>query len=55
MARYADLLDEMVAGVAAYADDVRHKRYPAPEHGYSIPEEELVDFRSRLERLRPQA
>jgi 3-methyl-2-oxobutanoate hydroxymethyltransferase len=44
--RYADLLDEMVAGVAAYADDVRARRYPGPDHGYSIPEEELRDFRA---------
>jgi ketopantoate hydroxymethyltransferase len=28
--RYADLLDEMVAGVAAYAADVRERRYPGP-------------------------
>jgi len=46
--RYADLLDDMVAGVAAYADDVRTHRYPAPEHGYSIPEEELAAFRASL-------
>jgi len=43
--RYADLLDEMIAGVAAYADDVRARRYPGPEHGYSIPPEELERFR----------
>jgi 3-methyl-2-oxobutanoate hydroxymethyltransferase len=43
--RYADLLDEMVAGVTAYADDVRARRYPGPEHGYSIPPEELERFR----------
>ena len=42
--RYADLLDEMAAGVAAYADDVRTRRYPAPEHGYSMPPEELERF-----------
>jgi 3-methyl-2-oxobutanoate hydroxymethyltransferase len=46
--RYADLLDDMVAGVAAYAEDVRTRRYPAPEHGYSIPEEELSAFRAAL-------
>jgi 3-methyl-2-oxobutanoate hydroxymethyltransferase len=34
--RYADLLDEMAAGVAAYAADVRIRAYPAPYHGYSI-------------------
>ena len=34
--RYADLQDEMVAGIAAFADDVRARRYPQPEHGYAI-------------------
>jgi 3-methyl-2-oxobutanoate hydroxymethyltransferase len=43
--RYADLLDEMVAGVAAFAADVRERRYPGPEHGYSMPPEELERFR----------
>jgi 3-methyl-2-oxobutanoate hydroxymethyltransferase len=47
--RYADLLEEMVAGVAAYADDVRTRRYPGPDHGYSIPEEELEAFRAALQ------
>jgi 3-methyl-2-oxobutanoate hydroxymethyltransferase len=47
--RYADILDEMVAGVAAYAEDVRTKRYPGPDHGYTIPDEELAAFRSALE------
>ena len=36
--RYANLQDEMAAGVAAYAADVRSRAYPAPEHGYSIDE-----------------
>ena len=42
--RYADLLDEMTAGVAQYAADVRTRRYPGPEHGYSMPPEELESF-----------
>jgi len=46
--RYADLQDEMVAGVAAFADDVRTHRYPGPEHGYAIDAEELSSFRDRL-------
>jgi 3-methyl-2-oxobutanoate hydroxymethyltransferase len=46
--RYADILDEMVSGVSAYADDVRTKRYPGPDHGYSIPDEELAAFRASL-------
>lgn len=44
--RYANLLDEMAAGVAAYAADVRSGAFPAPEHGYSIEEGELEEFRA---------
>jgi 3-methyl-2-oxobutanoate hydroxymethyltransferase len=47
--RYANLLDEMTAGVAAFAADVRQRRYPAPEHGYSIPDDELAGLRSALQ------
>jgi 3-methyl-2-oxobutanoate hydroxymethyltransferase len=46
--RYAALQDEMAAGVAAYADDVRTGRYPGSEHGYSIEETELQAFREAL-------
>jgi 3-methyl-2-oxobutanoate hydroxymethyltransferase len=49
--RYASLQDEMVAGVAAYAEDVRTGRYPGPEHGYSIEEPELEAFREVLAAL----
>jgi 3-methyl-2-oxobutanoate hydroxymethyltransferase len=40
--RYANLLDEMATGVGEYAADVRARRYPALEHGYSIAPEELA-------------
>jgi 3-methyl-2-oxobutanoate hydroxymethyltransferase len=33
--RYADLRGTLSAAAAAYADDVREGRYPAPEHSYS--------------------
>jgi len=46
--RYASLQDEMAAGVAAYAGDVRARRYPAPEHGYAIDPAELTPLRERL-------
>jgi 3-methyl-2-oxobutanoate hydroxymethyltransferase len=46
--RYASLLDEMAAGVAAYADDVRTRRYPEAQHGYSIDPAELAAFREQL-------
>ena len=46
--RYGDLMDDMVRGVGAFANDVRERRYPAAEHTYSIDPGELADFRQRL-------
>ncbi|HET6448283.1 MAG TPA: 3-methyl-2-oxobutanoate hydroxymethyltransferase [Conexibacter sp.] len=46
--RYADIQEEMVAGVRAFAEDVRTHRYPAPDHTYSIDPDELARFRSLL-------
>jgi 3-methyl-2-oxobutanoate hydroxymethyltransferase len=43
--RWADLRAEMVRGVAAYAEEVRTRTFPAPEHCYSIPPEELDRLR----------
>ena len=51
--RYADLQDEMVRGITTYAADVRERRYPAPEHSYSIDEGELAAFRTELHSLAP--
>jgi 3-methyl-2-oxobutanoate hydroxymethyltransferase len=49
--RYANLQQEMNDGVAAYAEDVRTRRYPGPEHGYSIDDAELEAFRESLTRI----
>jgi len=46
--RYAALKAEMVAGVQAYADDVRAARFPAAEHTYSIDPGELAELHSGL-------
>jgi 3-methyl-2-oxobutanoate hydroxymethyltransferase len=46
--RYASIQDEMGAGLAQYAADVRSRAYPAPEHGYSIDAEELAAFQQEL-------
>jgi 3-methyl-2-oxobutanoate hydroxymethyltransferase len=48
--QWADIKSEMVRGVTAYADEVRGRTFPGPEHGYSIPPEEL----ERLKKLRPR-
>ncbi|HEY6398391.1 MAG TPA: 3-methyl-2-oxobutanoate hydroxymethyltransferase [Solirubrobacteraceae bacterium] len=47
--RYGELKAQMVAGVAEYAAEVRRGAFPAPEHTYSIDDEELQRF---LEGLR---
>jgi len=44
--RYSNILDEMVDGVSAFAEDVRDRSFPGPEHGYSIDHDELTAFRS---------
>jgi 3-methyl-2-oxobutanoate hydroxymethyltransferase len=44
--RYANIQAEMDSGVAAFADDVRTRRYPAPEHDYSIEPAELERFKT---------
>jgi 3-methyl-2-oxobutanoate hydroxymethyltransferase len=46
--RYANLQQDMNDGVAAYAEDVRARRYPGPEHTYSIKPEELDELRAQL-------
>ena len=46
--RYANLQEEMNAGVAAFAEDVRARRYPGPEHTYSIDPGELARLHARL-------
>jgi 3-methyl-2-oxobutanoate hydroxymethyltransferase len=45
--RYASVRDEMIKGVAAFAADVRRRRYPEPEHGYTMAPDEI----ERLHRL----
>jgi 3-methyl-2-oxobutanoate hydroxymethyltransferase len=48
--RYANLQQEMNAGVTAYAEDVRTRRYPGPEHTYKIDPAEVAELRSLLQR-----
>jgi 3-methyl-2-oxobutanoate hydroxymethyltransferase len=48
--RYANIRDQMVQGVEAYADDVRNRRYPQPEHGYTMAPDERDRLRELLER-----
>lgn len=47
--RYANLRGQMVDGMRSYADEVRHGRFPADEHTYSIDPDELDEFRRYLD------
>jgi 3-methyl-2-oxobutanoate hydroxymethyltransferase len=48
--RYANVREETLKGLRAYADDVRSGRFPDEnEHTYSIPQEELEEFARYLE------
>lgn len=46
--RFADLHSDAVHGLAAYAEAVRRREFPAAEHTYAISSEELEAFRERL-------
>jgi 3-methyl-2-oxobutanoate hydroxymethyltransferase len=46
--RYEDVRAHMVAGVAEYAAEVRSRAFPAPEHFYSIDDEQLERFRAEF-------
>jgi len=39
--RYGNVRQAMVDGVTAFADDVRERRYPEPEHGYTMAPDEV--------------
>jgi 3-methyl-2-oxobutanoate hydroxymethyltransferase len=39
--QYADIREQMIKGVKAFAEDVRARRYPEPEHEYTMAPDEL--------------
>ena len=47
--RYENLRGRMVAAVGAYAEDVRDRRFPGPEHVYSVEPAELDQLRRYLD------
>jgi 3-methyl-2-oxobutanoate hydroxymethyltransferase len=46
--RYDDIRDRMVDGVRRYADDVRARRYPEPDHTYTMAPDEAARLRAEL-------
>jgi 3-methyl-2-oxobutanoate hydroxymethyltransferase len=53
--RYADLAAETKGALEHYAADVRSGAFPADEHTYSIPEDELAAFEAALSGLRAES
>lgn len=51
--RYADLRSEMIGAVSTYAEEVRSRAYPQPEHGYGMPAEEAARLRAILDASAP--
>lgn len=46
--RYAEVRAASLAGVAEYAREVRSGAYPAPEHGYGMPADEVAKLKELL-------
>jgi 3-methyl-2-oxobutanoate hydroxymethyltransferase len=47
--RYANVHETMVGGVKEYADEVRSRHFPEPDHVYSVEPAELAEFRRYLD------
>jgi 3-methyl-2-oxobutanoate hydroxymethyltransferase len=47
--RYADVRQEMVRGLSAFVADVRERRYPEEEHGYTMAPDEVDRLHAQLE------
>jgi 3-methyl-2-oxobutanoate hydroxymethyltransferase len=46
--RYAELRGEMVGAVATYAEEVRTRVFPGPEHVYGVAPEEMERLKEML-------
>ena len=46
--RYGNVREEMIRGVTEFAADVRERRYPEPEHGYTMAPDEAARLNSML-------
>lgn len=46
--RYEAIRERMVDGIRAFAEDVRTRRYPEPDHGYTMAPDELARLRELM-------
>jgi 3-methyl-2-oxobutanoate hydroxymethyltransferase len=47
--RFADVRGEMIKGVEGFAREVRERKYPQPEHGYTMAPDEIERLQATLE------
>ena len=47
--KYGDVWSESLKAIEAYRDETKSRAYPAPEHTYPIPKEELQSFQKMLD------
>jgi 3-methyl-2-oxobutanoate hydroxymethyltransferase len=48
--RYGNIREQMIDGVRRYSEDVRTRRYPEPEHTYTMAPDEAAGLRDALKR-----
>ena len=53
--KYGDVWSEALRAIETYRDEVKSRQYPAPEHTYPMPEEELQLFKDALEQSQSQS
>ena len=46
--RYGNIREQMIEGVAQYAEDVRTRKYPEPDHTYTMAPDEAARLRAEL-------
>jgi len=46
--RYGNLREQMIAGVSSYAEEVRGRKYPEPDHTYTMAPDEAARLRAEL-------
>jgi 3-methyl-2-oxobutanoate hydroxymethyltransferase len=52
--RYGNIREQMIDGVTRYAEDVRTRRYPEPDHTYTMAPDEAARLRSDLDARAPE-
>jgi 3-methyl-2-oxobutanoate hydroxymethyltransferase len=49
--KYGDVWSESLKAIESYRDETKSRAYPAPEHTYPIPKQELDDFERHVKAL----